>query len=94
MTENREAALFAELRAIAQERAAEAIRKLGELATGADSESVMLSAIKELLERAWGRTTRSADEAAQSNKGQDIRWVGDPSHARWDPWSEDEPCEN
>ena len=80
-----EAQLFADLRTIAQERACEAMRKLGELATGADSESVMLSAIKELLDRAWGRTTRSADEAQETSSGRDVRWNGNPEHARWDP---------
>jgi hypothetical protein len=85
MTNQREAQLFADLRALAQERSCEAMKRLGELATGAESESVTLGAIKELLDRAWGRTTRSADETEESHSGVDFRWIGRPDRARWDP---------
>ena len=49
----------ADVRALAGQYAPEAIKELGRLATGAESEAARVSAIKELLDRAYGKSTQA-----------------------------------
>ena len=51
----------AELRKLAQEHVADAIKELSCLAEAAESESVRIAAIKELLDRAYGRVSPEAE---------------------------------
>lgn len=47
----------ADVRALARNHTADAIRELARLASKAESEQARVAAIKELLDRAWGKST-------------------------------------
>lgn len=55
-----------DLRALAQDYAPAALAELGRLAIEADSESTRLAAIKEILERAYGRAPTATVEGAKN----------------------------
>lgn len=56
----------AEVKALARDYAPAAVAELGRLAIEAESETARLAAIKEILERAYGRAPLAAAEGAKS----------------------------
>lgn len=57
----------AEIKDLAQQYAPEAVKELARLATEAESEPARVSAIKEILDRAYGRSTQSVDLSGDMN---------------------------
>lgn len=51
----------ADVRALAQQYTGEAIKELARLATQAESETARVAAIKELLDRGYGKSTQALD---------------------------------
>ena len=51
----------ADIRALAQQYTDEAIKELARLATQAESEQARVAAIKELLDRGYGKSTQAVD---------------------------------
>lgn len=72
----------AEIKALAQSFAPAAVQELSRLATGAESEAARVAAIKELLDRAYGKATQSID-ASVAARIEVVEWrVVDPKAER------------
>ena len=63
-----------DVKALASKYTDAAMQELGRLATGAESESARVAAIKELFDRAYGRPTQTADVAHTLTGVIGFRW--------------------
>lgn len=78
----------ADVKALAQEHGPSAIKELARLASNAESEAARVAAIKELLDRAYGKSPQAVKLGGDEDGApiqQVIRWAQTDSEATPDP---------